>query len=177
MLQVKAGQTDKLSLLYSRYSRPLFGYFYHLTRDAAHSEDLVQNVFYRLLKYRHTFKGDGKFSTWMYHMARNVRIDAAKKGRRMHYADTLEPWEARMEQNPNVEMEMTQAEEVDRVRKALDQLPADKRELLVLSRYQNLKYHEIAQLVNSTEGAVKVKIHRALKDLRTAFETLEMQGQ
>lgn len=173
MTQVKEGQLEKLSLLYKRYSRALFGYFYHLSHDAAHSEDLVQTVFYRILKYRHTFKGDGKFTTWMYHMARNVRIDALKKGSKMHYAETLEPWEARLETSPNREMEITQAEEVDRVRQALNSLSADKRELLVLSRYQGLKYHEIAQMVKSTEGAVKVKIHRALKDLKVAFMALE----
>ena len=173
MLQVKAGQLDKLSLLYQRYSRPLFGYFYRLTHDAATSEDLVQTVFYRLLKYRHTFKGDGKFSTWMYHTARNVRHDAYKKGRRMQYTDNMDPWEKELDGGPNHEEALTQREETERVRQALDALPEDKRELLVLSRYQGLKYHEIADLVKSTEGAVKVKIHRALKDLRAAYVALE----
>ena len=173
MVQVKNGQVDKLGLLYKRHSRALFGYFYHLCQDAAHSEDLVQNVFFRLLKYRHTFRGDGKFTTWMYHTARNVRVDAFKKGRKLQYAETLEPWEAKMETASNREAEITQAEEVDRVRLALKALPEDKRELLVLSRYQGMKYHEIAQLINSTEGAVKVKIHRALKDLKQAYLSLE----
>lgn len=173
MEQVKAGQIDKLSLLYKRYSRVLFGYFYHLTHDAASSEDMVQTVFYRLLKYRHTFKGEGKFTTWMYHMARNVRIDAFKKNRRMQYNESMEPWEKQMEHSASRETEITDEEQTMRVRKALEMLPEDKRELLVLSRYQGMKYQEIAEMVNSSEGAVKVKIHRALKDLKKAFVALE----
>ncbi|MDZ7933762.1 MAG: sigma factor [Emticicia sp.] len=57
----------------------MFAFLYHSTGQAAHSEDLVQRVFYRMLKYRHTFTEIGKYRTWMYHLARNVLIDAAKK--------------------------------------------------------------------------------------------------
>lgn len=59
MLQVKAGDVDKMGLLFERYHRKLFGFLYHLTGRADASEDLVQNVFYRMLKYRHTFTGEG----------------------------------------------------------------------------------------------------------------------
>ncbi len=79
MLKVKAGDLDKMGLLFERYHRPLFAFLYHSTGQAAHSEDLVQTVFYRMLKYRYTFTEVGEFRTWMYHLARNVLNDAIKK--------------------------------------------------------------------------------------------------
>jgi len=87
MLQVKDGQTDKLGLLFERYNKSLYGFFYRLTCDSNASEDLVQNVFIRILKYKYTFHGDGKFSTWMFHMARNMFADHYKKSKRMGYKE------------------------------------------------------------------------------------------
>jgi RNA polymerase sigma factor (sigma-70 family) len=75
MLKVKNGDLDKLGLLFERHHRALFGFVFHMTGQRELSEDMVQNVFYRILKYRHTFRGDGEFKTWMYHMARNVIND------------------------------------------------------------------------------------------------------
>jgi hypothetical protein len=65
MLKVKAGQLDQLGLLFERYNKPLYGFFYRLTTDGVISEDLVQNVFVRIIKYSHTYKGDGKLITKM----------------------------------------------------------------------------------------------------------------
>ncbi len=66
MLMVKSGEIDRLGLLFERYKKPLFGYFYRTFHDKETSEDLVQNVFIRILKYRSKFTGYGKFSSWMY---------------------------------------------------------------------------------------------------------------
>ena len=82
MLKVKSGDVDRMGLLFERYHRPLFGFLYHMLGGSrASSEDLVQNVFYRMLKYRHTYTGEGEFRTWMYHLARNVLADHIRKNR------------------------------------------------------------------------------------------------
>src|SRR5690348_11487914 len=75
MLRVRDGETDTLGLLFERYKRPLYGFFYGMNRDSELSEDLVQNVFFRILKYRYLFRGEGDFKTWMFHIARNVNND------------------------------------------------------------------------------------------------------
>ncbi len=75
MLKVKNGDLDKLGLLFERHHRSLFGFLFHMTGQRELSEDMVQNVFYRILKYKHAFRGDGEFKTWMYHLARNVMND------------------------------------------------------------------------------------------------------
>ena len=64
MLKVKAGDIDKLSLLYDRYQKMLFGFFWRMSGSIEVSEDLVQTVFYRILKNRTQYKGKGKFSSW-----------------------------------------------------------------------------------------------------------------
>ena len=87
MLKVKNGDLDRMGLLFERYHRQLFGFIFHMTSQRELSEDLVQNVFYRMLKYRHTFRGDGEFRTWMYHVARNVIHDQGRSSKRTvrHY--------------------------------------------------------------------------------------------
>jgi RNA polymerase sigma-70 factor (ECF subfamily) len=73
MLKVRDGDLDRLGLLFERYHRCLYRYFYRLTSQRQTSEDLVQEVFERMLKYRHTYTGKGKFLTWMYQIARNLQ--------------------------------------------------------------------------------------------------------
>ena len=86
MVKVQEGDLDKLGLLYQRYKKILFGYFYRQTCLAAISEDLVQNVFFRILKYRKQFRNEGKFTSWMYSIAHNVFIDHVRKQKGIEYS-------------------------------------------------------------------------------------------
>ena len=79
MLKVKNGDLDKLGLLYERHKKKLFGFFYNLGNNPSVSEDLVQNVFVRILKYKGSYSGEGIFAAWMFSMARNVHYDYHKK--------------------------------------------------------------------------------------------------
>src|ERR1700753_2648984 len=82
MLKVRSGDLDKMALLFQRYHRPLYGFLFYMTGQRESSEDMVQNVFYRMLRSRHTFTGEGEFRTWMYHLARNVWKDHTKSHQR-----------------------------------------------------------------------------------------------
>src|SRR5678815_1950363 len=75
MLAVKRGKPECFGVLFDRHQRRLFEFFYRLSGDAASSEDLVQEVFLRMLKYRNTFREDSNFRPWMYHIARTARVD------------------------------------------------------------------------------------------------------
>src|SRR5688572_26939729 len=132
MLAVKDGDLDSLSGLFERYHRPLFGFFYRILDDRAAAEDLVQDVFVRVLKYRHTFRGHGSFEAWLFHIARNARRDST---RRHPAVDRLDEEIAIATTSPGPGTRYEQREEVALVREALRRLPADKRELIVLSRY------------------------------------------
>ncbi|MCD8539901.1 MAG: RNA polymerase sigma factor [Leadbetterella sp.] len=166
MLKVKAGDLDRMGLLFERHYKPLFGFLYRMTADKDNSEDMVQNVFLRMLKYRHTFKGDGEFRTWMYHLARNVLNDQHKQAKRQ--AAPLEQ-EFREVADEAPESASDKEEQVNILNRALTHLTEENREILVLSRYQELAYSEIARILNISEVNVRVRIHRAMTQLKSVY--------
>ena len=170
MNQVKDGAVQKLGILFERHHRRLFNFSLRLTGDRQTAEDLVQEVFTRILKYRHTYRRDGDFEVWTYQMARNAAADHFKKRGRFPEVDE-EPLDVPSPAALPLQ-EMESAERVELLRRALDELPVDKRELLVLGRFRNLKYEQIAELLGCTVGAVKVRMHRAVKDLRAVYLNL-----
>ncbi len=173
MLQVKAGEVGKMGLLFERHHRGLHAFLYHATGQAAAAEDMVQNVFYRMLKYRHTFTGEGEFKTWMFHLARNVLADAAKKNKPAAHHQDVADWAEKLPGGPLADAGLQKAQDLDLLHRALARLSPDQREVLVLSRFQELKYEQIAQLLQTTAGAVKVRAHRALCQLKTIYLKLE----
>jgi RNA polymerase sigma factor (sigma-70 family) len=168
MLQVREGIGEMLGVLFDRYQQPLFSFFVRLTGDRSLSEDLVQDVFYRILRYRHTYKPGSAFRTWMYQVARNARHDIV----------TRQPNEAPLEEQtmqPATLPRDTVAEEQEGLllRRALLALPEEKREVLLLSRFQELSYEEIGKLMGCDVGAVKVRVFRALQALKQIVGELQ----
>ncbi|WP_046244114.1 RNA polymerase sigma factor [Hymenobacter terrenus] len=173
MLRVKAGDVDRMGLLFERYNRQLFGFLYHMLGRADTSEDLVQNVFYRMLKYRHTFTGDGEFRAWMYHLARNVLADYIKKNRHAAHHTDVDNLAEHLSGGSSADAALEQAQEVALLHQALGRLSPENREVLVLSRFQEMKYAEIARVLDTTEGAVKVRVHRAMNELKATYLRIE----
>lgn len=172
MIKVRDGDLDKLGLLFERYKKPLFTFFVSLVRDRELSEDLVQNTFFRIMKYRHLFRGDGDFKSWMFHIARNVKNDQFRKNKVL-YKEQLEKWEGHLTHTENRDTEWIAESEHQMLAIAIDKLPEDKREILMLSKYQEKKYKEIGDLLGCSEGAVKVKVFRALQELKAVYQQLE----
>lgn len=173
MLKVKSGELDKLGLLYERHKKRLFGFFYNMNSNASISEDLVQNVFVRMLKYSHTFTGVGSFTAWMFKTARNVNYDYYRKHKNENKQSALTSVEYKLQDDCDLGAIMDQKDEVAKLNWAMKQLPIEKREILILSKYKGIKFSEIGEMLGCSEGAAKVKAHRALKDLRTIFLQLE----
>jgi RNA polymerase sigma-70 factor (ECF subfamily) len=143
-----------------------------MNKDSDLSEDLVQNVFVRILRYRTLFRGDGEFRTWMFHIARNVSHDQYRK-KKINASDSLEAWQERLGTNENRATEYEQHEDLELLSMAMDRLPDEKREILLLSKYQEKKYKEIAELLGCTEAAVKVKVFRAVQELKSLYHEME----
>jgi RNA polymerase sigma-70 factor (ECF subfamily) len=171
MAKVRDGDPEKLGLLYERYKRPLLGFFVGMVRDKELSEDLVQNTFVRILKYKHLFRGDGDFRTWMFHIARNVKNDHFRKNKIVH--EKVDKWEDKIKDEGNLMQEWQNDDEQRMLAIAMDKLPEDKREILLLSKYQEKKYKEIGEILGCTEGTVKVKVFRALQDLKAIYQQVE----
>src|SRR2546426_8962593 len=174
MLRVRDGEVEKLGVLYERHRTPLFNFFVRLTGSSTVSEDLVHDVFLRMLKYRHTFEAGNRFTSWMYQVARNARFDFWRK--RQHEvsleAGALDQGETVPSPDPAPDLTLRQSQEAALLQTALAGLPPESREILVLSRFQNLKYEEIAWILDCGVGAVKMRVHRVLKDLREKFAQL-----
>jgi RNA polymerase sigma factor (sigma-70 family) len=172
MEQVRDGRVEKLAVLFERHQTMLYNFFLRLTGNRAASEDLVQDVFMRILKYRTGFLSESPFNIWMFQIGRNAHIDYLRKQK------PVLPLEEQFSETPSRERlpdERFEAdEEAELVRRALDRLPVKKREVLVLFRYQGLKLREIADLLGCRVGTVKAQVHRALKDLSRIY--LELQG-
>ena len=170
MQEVRSGNVGKLETLFDRHHRALFRYFLRLTSDRAASEDMVQDVFFRILKYRHTYQPETSFRAWMYQVGRNVWLDHTGR----HKGEVALPdnaGEIGSAEAPADRQVQTRQETV-LLHRALAAMPPDKREVLVMSRFQELKYEEIASVLKCEVGTVKVRVYRALRELGDRFFAL-----
>ncbi len=172
MQRIQDGEAESLAILFERYHVALFRYLLHLTCDRAGSEDLVQEVFFRVLKYARTYDPGQPFPVWLFGIARNAHFDSLRK--RQTQLNPEEIGELRSS-DPMPEELFTRKQDLGFLHQALRQLPPDKRDVLVLSRFHNLRYDEIARVLQCEVGTVKVRVYRALKELRAAF--FELQGE
>jgi RNA polymerase sigma-70 factor (ECF subfamily) len=167
MQAVRDGDVGRLGILFERYHLPLFEFLSRMTGDRTAAEDLVQDIFVRVLKYRATYRDGGSFETWLFRIARNARADYFRARK------PVEPLNDEALERPETAPGPARRLEVDRERarlqRALTLLRDDKRELIVLARYQDLKYEQIAEIFGIEVGAVKVRMHRAVRELREIF--------
>jgi RNA polymerase sigma-70 factor (ECF subfamily) len=169
MIAVRAGEIARLGELFERYHQRLYGFFVRLTNQPTASEDLVQVVFYRILKYRHTYRDEGKFSAWIYHLARKVAADHFRRHARAPAATDPLDLHEHPDAGPAPDARAAATDDLELLRVAIARLPLEHREVLVLSRLQNVEHREIARLMDTSVGAVKVRVHRALKELREVY--------
>ena len=173
MAQLATGELDAAAVLFRRYKAGLFHFFLRMGFPRDTSEDMVQTVFERIIKYRQSYRTELRFRAWMYQIARNVQSDQFRQqpGTSGNDFSSFENREAGQEKPVSQVLETE--ETVAQLEKALKQLPADQLEILLLTRYQGLKYAEAGMVLGCSEGAVKLKVFRALQQLRMLFFKME----
>jgi RNA polymerase sigma-70 factor (ECF subfamily) len=171
MHAVQGGDLDALGELFERHHRPVFQFLTRTTGDRSAAEDLVQEVFMRILKYRHTYDAGSRFQTWLFRIARNARADYFR--RRPPAADSVERAMELPASDAGPEERLERHINAQQLERALRQLPDEPRDLLVLARFHAMPYGDIADLLGIEVGAVKVRVYRAIKQLRTQFFRLE----
>lgn len=165
MLTVQRGQLEMLNALVDRYQRRVYNYFLKSTLNADDSADLTQNTFIRVMKYRKSYKQGSSFETWLFQIARNQVKDHFRK-MKVHNDrfNVVEVLPERQDDKDDVEVEREQ-----KLMLAMNQLPEEKRELLVLSKFQGLKYEQIAEMKDMSVSAIKVQVHRTIKQLKELY--------
>jgi RNA polymerase sigma-70 factor (ECF subfamily) len=171
MEAVKDGDLQQASLLFERYNKRIFNFLARMTMDRALAEDLTQNVFLRLIKYRNSYRAGARFEPWIYQVARNIFSDhyQANKNKFSDFID-VEKIEGDMADNDESHL-LDEREKL--LHKSLARLESDQRELLVLTRFQQMKYEDVAQLLGTSVANIKVRVHRAIGKLREFYFEME----
>jgi len=166
MGEVRDGDVRLLGELFERHKGAFYGYFVRLTTDPDLSHDLLQEMFLRILKYRHSYRADSAFRTWAFRIARNLVNDHYSRPRRELALEAAgDPTAAVV--TPLAELEKEQ--ELRQLHEAFSMLPLEKRELLTLSHFERVPYAEIAALFSCPVNTIKVRVHRAINDLREIY--------
>jgi len=174
MERYQRGDGEVLAELYREVAPGILNYIFRFVRDRALAEDLLQEVFLRIHKVRHTYRPESPARPWMFAIARYVAIDALRKrGRRREVA-----YENGFQEtaSPDALEQTERSESMEQVERALDGLPGGQREAFVLTKVAGLSVQEASTVLGISEGAVKVRVHRALGTIRDLLRPSEEEG-
>jgi len=183
MLRVRAGDETSFEELLRRYRAPLVNYFSRMLGDRAQAEDLGQEVFLRVYQARERYTPDAQFTTWLYRIATNLALNAIRDRKRQQSrvepADGGEgPSAASLpDPRPTVEQELVITDRQRLIRQAVEALPPNQRAAVLLHKYQDVEYRQIARVLGISESAVKSLLFRAYENLRVRLEPLLTGGQ
>lgn len=188
MLQVKADDAAAFEALVSKYQHRLIMVLNNLVNDRAMAEDLAQDVFLRIYRARKSYVPTAKFSTWLYRITHNVASNALRSAGRRKEVNVVSSPSGSIESRPLDSMakeksglmpsrQFDQKEIRQVLNEALQNLPARQRMAMMLSRFENMSYQEIADAMQLKTQAVKSLLSRARVNLKTALEPYVELGQ
>jgi len=186
MLDVKSGDDSSFELLLRKYRTPVVNFLYRMVRDAAAAEDLAQEVFLRVYRARGQYLPTAKFTTWMFRIATNLAFNALRDGRyrqmevsidqsgvdRSGDGESKQPALEIADRQPSIELELIRRDRAELIRRAVESLPEKQRAAVLLHKYQEMDYDEIARVLGCSESALKSLLFRAYETLRVELAPL-----
>jgi RNA polymerase sigma-70 factor (ECF subfamily) len=181
MLDVKAGDDASFDLLLQKYRRPLVNFLYRMVRDTATAEDLAQEVFLRVYRARKQYSPSAKFTTWLFRIATNLALNSVRDNRHRQKDVSIDAASSPDEdaapmQLPAPEMRidehMIERDRADYIRKVISELPEKQRVAVLLHKYEEMDYAEIARILECSESALKSLLFRAYETLRVQLAPL-----
>jgi RNA polymerase sigma-70 factor, ECF subfamily len=175
MLRVKAGDDSAFDYLVQKYRRPMMGFMYRMTHNAAVAEDLAQEVFLRVYRSRGSYEPSAKFTTWLYRIATNLAVNHARDTRHERPENTVSLDEPDDETGTtmdvpdstlSVEENLLRRERLKAIRAKVQELPERQRMAVVMHKYQQMDYRQIADVLKLSESATKSLLFRAYETLR-----------
>src|SRR3984885_3611697 len=175
MLRVKAGDQPAFDYLVQKYRRPLVSFMYRMARNTAAAEDLAQEVFLRVYRSRASYEASAKFTTWLYRIATNLAVNHARDTRHERPEVSVSLDEPDEESGATLELpdasltaeqDLMRRERMMAIRRKVEALPEQQRLEVIMHKYQQMDYREIAEVLKKRESATKSLLFRAYETLR-----------
>jgi len=172
MLRVRQGDPSSFGLLLERHRGPVIHFFYRMVQNQAVAEELAQEVFLRVYRSRESYEPTAKFTTWLFRIATHLGLNWIRDGRNERRQGSLDDdGDGAARQVPdrarNVEQELVYQARLGEVRQAIENLPSKQRAAVLMHKYQELEYAQIADVLRCSESAVKSLLFRAYEALRS----------
>lgn len=180
MLRVGTGDDEAFAFLVEKFRRPIISFMYRSVGSQHVAEELAQEVFLRVYKSRQTYSADAKFTTWLYRIATNLAMNHARdtKSERQGKVSLDEPVDEDSDRTLDVPDTMMSAEEaivrrerMEAIKKCVLELPERQRMAVLMHKYQEMDYKQIAQALNLSESATKSLLFRAYETLREQLKS------
>ena len=173
MLRVKEGDDESFRLLLEKYRNPVIHFAYRMVQDRAISEELAQEVFLRVYRSRQTYEPTARFTTWLFRIATHLALNWLRDGRKGRGQQRLDddrdgemPAREVADRLPSMEQRMVYQVRLQEVRDAIALLPDKQRAAVLMHKYEEMEYAQIASVLECSESAVKSLLFRAYESLR-----------
>jgi RNA polymerase sigma-70 factor (ECF subfamily) len=179
MLRVKAGDDSAFEYLVQKYRRPMLGFMYRMAHNTAVAEDLAQEVFLRVYRSREKYEASAKFTTWLYRIASNLAVNHARDSRHQRPENTVSLDEPDQEtgltmdvpdDSLTAEEAIVKRERLAAIRQRVEALPERQKMALIMHKYQQMDYRQIAEVLKLSESAIKSLLFRAYETLRVQLK-------
>ncbi len=172
MLRVKEGDGASFAILLEKHRSAVIHFLYRMVQNHAIAEELAQEVFLRVYRSRGTYEPTAKFTTWLFRIATHLALNWLRDGKnersQEHLDDTSDDMPVRQvsDRGPSVEQTMVYQVKIHEIRRAIATLPEKQRAAVLMHKYEEMEYSQIAKVLSCSESAVKSLLFRAYETLR-----------
>ena len=172
MLRVKEGDGASFGVLLDKHRSSVVHFLFRMVQNHAVAEELAQEVFLRVYRNRATYEPTAKFTTWLFRIATHLALNSIRDGRHDRLQERLDddsndmPMRQVKDARPSVEQSMVYQAKLDEIRQAISVLPDKQRAAVLMHKYEEMEYSQIAKVLSCSESAVKSLLFRAYESLR-----------
>jgi RNA polymerase sigma-70 factor (ECF subfamily) len=172
MLRVKEGDGASFGVLLDKHRSSVVHFLFRMVQNHAVAEELAQEVFLRVYRSRATYEPTAKFTTWLFRIATHLALNSLRDGKHDRSQERLDddsgdlPARQVSDSRPTVEQSMLYEARLEEIRRAIALLPEKQRAAVLMHKYQEMEYSQIAKVLNCSESAVKSLLFRAYETLR-----------
>ena len=172
MVRVKEGDGASFGVLLDKHRSPVVHFLYRMVQNHAVAEELAQEVFLRVYRSRSTYEPTAKFTTWLFRIATHLALNSLRDGKNERLQERLDDNSSDMpvrqvsDLRPSVEQSLVYQAKLDEVRRAIAALPEKQRAAVLMHKYEEMEYTQIAKVLSCSESAVKSLLFRAYETLR-----------